>query len=151
MIGSANDYQLANGGKNETIFSRAHVTFDAGKTWTTVPINFNGYIATGDPAVAFDAAGNAYLATLGFGFGQGSPTRQERRHHGLVVDRRRQLVDDGDPRRERQRLLRQRRHLQRQGVHRRLGRRERDRHLVALQRPPEGRVRRLADLRVGHA
>ena len=26
MIGSANDYQLANGGKNETIFSRAHVT-----------------------------------------------------------------------------------------------------------------------------
>ena len=74
MIGSANDYQLANGGKNETIFSRAHVTFDAGKTWTTVPINFNGYIATGDPAVAFDAAGNAYLATLGFGFGQGSPT-----------------------------------------------------------------------------
>jgi hypothetical protein len=74
MIASANDYQLANGGKNETIFSRAHVTFDAGKTWTTVPINFNGYIATGDPAVAFDAVGNAYLATLGFGFGQGSPT-----------------------------------------------------------------------------
>ena len=28
-----------------------------GKTWTTYPINFNGYIATGDPAVAFDATG----------------------------------------------------------------------------------------------
>jgi hypothetical protein len=74
MIGSANDYQLANGGANETIFSRAHVTFDGGRTWTTYPINFNGYVATGDPAVAFDAAGRAYIATLGFGFGQGSPT-----------------------------------------------------------------------------
>ena len=74
MVASANDYQLANGGKNETIFSRAHVTFDAGKTWTTYPINFNGNIATGDPAVAFDATGRAYISTLGFGFGQGSPT-----------------------------------------------------------------------------
>lgn len=74
LIGSANDYQLANGGSNETIFSRAHVTFDGGKTWTTYPIDFKGYVATGDPAVAFDAAGRAYLATLGFGFGQGSPT-----------------------------------------------------------------------------
>lgn len=74
MIGSANDYQLANGGSNETIFSRAHVTFDGGKTWTTYPIDFKGAVATGDPAVAFDATGRAYLATLGFGFGQGSPT-----------------------------------------------------------------------------
>jgi hypothetical protein len=74
MIGSANDYQLANGGSNETIFSRAHVTFDGGKTWTTYPIDFHGYVATGDPAVAYDATGRAYLATLGFGFGQGSPT-----------------------------------------------------------------------------
>jgi hypothetical protein len=74
MIASANDYQLANGGSNETIFSRAHVTVDGGKTWTTYPINVNGNIATGDPAVAFDATGRAYISTLGFGFGQGSPT-----------------------------------------------------------------------------
>jgi hypothetical protein len=74
LIGSANDYQLANGGSNETIFSRAHVTFDGGKSWTTYPVDYNGYVATGDPAVAFDATGRAYLATLGFGFGQGSPT-----------------------------------------------------------------------------
>jgi hypothetical protein len=77
MIGGANDYQIkASGGgtANETVYSRAHVTVDGGKTWTTVPLDVNGYIATGDPAVAFDAVGNAYYATLGFGFGQNSPT-----------------------------------------------------------------------------
>jgi hypothetical protein len=77
MIGGANDYQLklsAGGLVNETIFSRAHVTFDGGLTWTMAPLDMNGYIATGDPAVAFDAVGNAYYATLGFGFGQASPT-----------------------------------------------------------------------------
>ena len=77
MIGGANDYQLklSNGGiTNETVFSRAHVTFDGGATWTMAPLDMNGYIATGDPAVAFDGVGNAYYATLGFGFGQGSPT-----------------------------------------------------------------------------
>ena len=73
MIGSANDYQLANGGSNETIFSRVHETWDGGNTWTTYPIDYNSYIATGDPAVAFDATGRMYVATLGFGFGQGSP------------------------------------------------------------------------------
>jgi hypothetical protein len=31
----------------------------------------NAYSATGDPAVAFDADGRAYLTTLGFGFSQG--------------------------------------------------------------------------------
>ncbi len=74
-IGSANDYQLilSSGGTiYETIYSRAHVTFDGGQTWTTYPINYNSYVATGDPAVAFDAAGNAYLATLGFLFSQGN-------------------------------------------------------------------------------
>jgi hypothetical protein len=78
QIGSANDYELfldSGGRLNETVYSRAHVTFDGGKTWTTYPINFNGYTATGDPAVAFDANGTAYLATLGFVFSQGrSPT-----------------------------------------------------------------------------
>jgi len=77
MIGGANDYQLkvsGGGTTNETVFSRAHVTFDGGRTWAMAPLDNNGYIATGDPAVAFDAVGNAYYATLGFGFGQNSPT-----------------------------------------------------------------------------
>jgi hypothetical protein len=75
MIGSANDYELAisSGGTTyETAYSRAHVTFDGGQTWTTYPINYNSYVSTGDPAVAFDAAGNAYLATLGFLWSQGN-------------------------------------------------------------------------------
>src|SRR3954468_8696139 len=72
MIGGANDYQLAvnpGGHVSETLLSRAHVTFDGGRTWTEYPLNANSsYQATGDPAVAFDAAGHAYYATLGFRF-----------------------------------------------------------------------------------
>src|SRR3989475_4188716 len=72
MIGGANDYQLAlNSGGHvaEPIHSRAHVTFDGGRSWSEYPINFNSaYQATGDPAVAFDASGHAYYATLGFRF-----------------------------------------------------------------------------------
>jgi hypothetical protein len=77
LIAGANDYQLAlsaGGTVNETVYSRAHVSFDRGQTWTTVPLDKKGYIATGDPGVAFDAVGNAYYSTLGFGFGQASPT-----------------------------------------------------------------------------
>ncbi len=69
QIGSANDYQLRlspGGTVYETVHSRAHVTFDGGQTWTTYPIRYNSYTSTGDPAVAFDDSGNAYLATLGF-------------------------------------------------------------------------------------
>lgn len=69
IVGSANDYQLTltpGGYVQETIYSRAHVTFDGGKTWTMYPINYKNYTSTGDPAVAFDADGTAYLATLGF-------------------------------------------------------------------------------------
>ena len=41
----------------------------AASSWTVYPIRTNStYQATGDPAVAFDAAGNAYYATLGFRF-----------------------------------------------------------------------------------
>jgi hypothetical protein len=72
IIGGANDYQLAinpGGSVTETIHSRAHVTFDGGQTWSEFPILFGGaYQATGDPAVAFDASGHAYYATLGFRF-----------------------------------------------------------------------------------
>ncbi len=63
LIGGANDYQLGlnrGGHVTETVLSRAHVTFDGGQTWSEYPINFNSaYQATGDPAVAFDAAGHA--------------------------------------------------------------------------------------------
>ena len=57
MIGGANDYQIAlnpDGHVSETILSRAHVTFDGGKTWSMYPVFSNSsYQATGDPALAF--------------------------------------------------------------------------------------------------
>src|SRR5438552_12394071 len=72
MIGGANDYQLGinpGGHVTEYVLSRAHVTFDGGQTWSEYPLYSNSaYQATGDPSVAFDAAGNAYYATLGFRF-----------------------------------------------------------------------------------
>ena len=72
MIGGANDYQLAvnSGGHiSETVLSRAHVTFDGGKTWSMYPVFSNStYQGTGDPALAFDATGHAYYGTLGFRF-----------------------------------------------------------------------------------
>lgn len=72
IIGGANDYQLSlnpGGHVSETVLSRAHVTFDGGRTWAMYPLNANSaYQATGDPAVAFDDAGHAYYATLGFRF-----------------------------------------------------------------------------------
>jgi len=74
LLASANDYQLrlSSGGQTaETVFSRAHVTTDGGKTWTTYPIYFRNYAFTGDPAAAFDANGTAYLSTLGFVASQG--------------------------------------------------------------------------------
>jgi len=72
MIGGANDYQLGlnpGGHVSASVLSRAHVTFDGGSTWSEYPILFNSaYQGTGDPAVAFDATGHAYYATLGFKF-----------------------------------------------------------------------------------
>lgn len=74
QIGGANDYQLiVNGGRvHETAYSRAHVTFDGGNTWTLYPVPSSGYDFTGDPAVSFDANGTAYIATLGFNVSQGN-------------------------------------------------------------------------------
>src|SRR5436309_990258 len=44
-------------------------SFVGGRPWTMYPVFSNSaYQATGDPSVAFDAAGNAYYATLGFRF-----------------------------------------------------------------------------------
>jgi hypothetical protein len=72
MVGGVNDYQLSlnpGGHLTETIVSRAHVTFDGGKSWAEYPIYSNStYTATGDPSLAFDAAGHAYYGTLGFRF-----------------------------------------------------------------------------------
>src|SRR5437763_1176717 len=72
MIGGANDYQLAlnpDGHVSETVLSRAHVTFDGGKSWSMYPIfGDQSYQGTGDPALAFDADGHAYYGTLGFRF-----------------------------------------------------------------------------------
>lgn len=73
QIGSANDYQVffsSGGYAIVTVYSRAHVTFDGGQTWSEYPIKYNNYAATGDPALAFDASGNAYLATIGFVWSQ---------------------------------------------------------------------------------
>jgi hypothetical protein len=74
QISSANDYQLrlTSGILQETVISRARATFDGGSTWTEFPVPADPYTGTGDPAVAFDAQGTAYLATLGFAFGQGT-------------------------------------------------------------------------------
>jgi hypothetical protein len=72
LIGSANDYQYyynsRTGQVTRTAYSEAHVSSNGGKTWTdyTVPFNTSLYNFTGDPAVAFDANGTAYLGTLGF-------------------------------------------------------------------------------------
>src|SRR5437763_8807669 len=58
LIGSAGDYQVVfdSGGQvvSATDYSRAHVTFDGGRTWTnvTVPFNTSLYTFTGDPGVA---------------------------------------------------------------------------------------------------
>jgi hypothetical protein len=72
MIGGANDYQLglnSGGHITESIASRAHVTFDGGRSWTEYPLfSSSAYQATGDPSVAFDADGHAYYGTLGFRF-----------------------------------------------------------------------------------
>jgi hypothetical protein len=72
MIGGANDYQLGltpGGHVTESVLSRAHVTFDGGRTWSEYPLySSSTYQATGDPSVAFDDSGHAYYATLGFRF-----------------------------------------------------------------------------------
>ncbi len=75
VIGSVNDYQLrlSSGGRvYETIYTRAHVSSDGGKTWASYPISYPNYTSTGDPGIAFDADGKAYLSTLGFRWSQGN-------------------------------------------------------------------------------
>lgn len=74
MVAGANDYQLRRtpgGYVYASVYTRAHVTFDGGKTWAEYGIRYRGYAATGDPALAFDADGTVYSATLGFVWSQG--------------------------------------------------------------------------------
>lgn len=88
IIGSANDYQffVSQGGTlNETIYSRAHVTFDGGESWKMYPITFHGYTSTGDPAVAFDADGRAYVATMGFVWSQTQLREENRTSPSILV------------------------------------------------------------------
>jgi hypothetical protein len=73
IVASANDYEfrLAGGTLHHTLLSRAAVTFDGGRSWTTYAIDFGNYNFTGDPALAFDGSGTVYLATLGTQLAQG--------------------------------------------------------------------------------
>jgi hypothetical protein len=73
IIGNANDYQLRlspGGTVYETVLTRAHVSFDGGSHWAMYPIAYPDYTSTGDPGIAFDADGKAYLSTLGFRWSQ---------------------------------------------------------------------------------
>ena len=77
IIAGANNYQLSVSGRHvyETILSRAMVSDDGGRTWSSYGLPWAGSNFTGDPALAFDADGRAYYATLGFTVGEGrSPT-----------------------------------------------------------------------------
>ena len=113
-------------------------------------------IATGDPAVAFDATGRAYHHRRSASASARALRRGKKRRHprlDLQTDSG-QTWTTSDPR---SRAVAAPSgsvgHLQRQGVHRRLGRRKRDRPpKVALQRTSR-RARTAArhDLRVGHA
>lgn len=73
LIAGANDYQLTISGHHtyETALSRAHVSTDGGHTWSEYAVPFAGDF-TGDPAIAFDASGRAYYATLSFNVAQGN-------------------------------------------------------------------------------
>src|SRR5262245_227252 len=71
MIGSASDVQVSfdsQGQVQVTNYAHAHVTFDGGQNWTeySIPFNQKKYTIAGDPAVAFDVDGTAYLSTGGF-------------------------------------------------------------------------------------
>lgn len=67
VIASANDYQFRGAGQHvtETVLSRAHVSFDGGRSWTDFRVPYPaGCTGTGDPSLGFDASGTAYLTTL---------------------------------------------------------------------------------------
>ena len=142
LISGANDYQLAiNPGGHVTAStrSRATVSFDGGHSWTTYPIRTTStYQATGDPAVAFDAAGNAYYATLGFRF-VGPANAQ---NPDILVS----VSKDGGVHWDAHRVAQGsgnghvRRRPARQGVRDGVGRRQRAGHVWRLPARPQGRA-----------
>jgi hypothetical protein len=75
ILAAGNDYQLAaipgSGLGGFALYTRAMLSEDGGRTWVTHPIPYRQFRATGDPGVAYDADGRAYLSTLGFGFANG--------------------------------------------------------------------------------
>lgn len=67
FIASDNDTQFTvrNRRLQMGALSRAHVTFDGGRTWASYRLPYSRKcLFTGDPSIAFDERGEAYLATL---------------------------------------------------------------------------------------
>jgi hypothetical protein len=75
ILAAGNDYQIAAipgaGLGGFALYTRAMLSTDGGQTWVSHPVPYKQYRATGDPGVAYDADGRAYLSTLGFGFANG--------------------------------------------------------------------------------
>lgn len=71
LVGAAISGQLGSGGGGLSFTGtvRPRVSFDGGRSWTTVAVNFNGYSNTIDPSVAFGTDGTAYLAAAASGTG----------------------------------------------------------------------------------
>ncbi|HWC87139.1 MAG TPA: hypothetical protein VG388_11415 [Solirubrobacteraceae bacterium] len=65
LVGAAISGQ--GGGTSFTGTVRPRVSFDGGRTWTTVAVRFGGYADSIDPSVAFDASGTVYLAVAASG------------------------------------------------------------------------------------
>src|SRR6266571_1261420 len=72
VIGGSHSFLLTQQGGTliAHIVGIPYVTTDGGATWANVHMPLGSYQFTGDPAVAFDAAGRAYFANLGDHEGQ---------------------------------------------------------------------------------
>ena len=153
MIGGANDYQLAHQSgrpRHARRCCRAPTSrFDGGQTWTTYPLDRNSaYQATGDPGGRVRCGRPRLLRDARL------PVRRARSTPRARTSSSPTRGDGGKTwnasGRRGQRQLRQRRRPARQGVRRRVGRRQRDRHLRRLPARPEGLVHQRQDLRLGH-
>ncbi len=64
LVVGANDYQEPSA-TTRTLLSRAHVSMDGGHSWIDVALPYPAVCTfTGDPSLAFDAAGTVYYASL---------------------------------------------------------------------------------------
>jgi hypothetical protein len=69
LVASANDFHYWLSSERTVYFtslSRARMSTDGGRTWTSYAIDYSPYSITADPAVSFDAHGTAYLSALGY-------------------------------------------------------------------------------------